>query len=144
MGDSGYLILRKVGTHLEELFKSEDLQHEFNLPYQVGTKGDNPQKAHVESHILYPGDIIILATDGLWDNVENEIIKEIIGNNQRETQAELDIIARKIATVAHENSMDTKKFSPFAAKAWDKGYALTGGKLDDITVIVAQVMASML
>ena len=95
---------------LEEIFQSVDLIHDFNLPYQVGTQGDDPRKAHCESHVLHPGDLIILATDGLWDNIVPDEMKRIIEfcmkANAETTSSLLNEIAKTLATAARRNSVD--------------------------------------
>eukprot|EP01022_Parablepharisma_sp_SALTPOND_P013276 TRINITY_DN17658_c1_g1_i2.p3 TRINITY_DN17658_c1_g1~~TRINITY_DN17658_c1_g1_i2.p3 ORF type:complete len:151 (+),score=9.88 TRINITY_DN17658_c1_g1_i2:998-1450(+) len=108
MGDSGYIIYRKVGKKLEEVFHSEDLQHDFNLPYQVGTGGDNPRMAHRDSHTLYPGDLVVLATDGLWDNVRTEEVRRVIEDCLKkygDTNC-LSKMASELATLARKNSLN--------------------------------------
>lgn len=78
IGDSGYMLLRKEGLDLVKLFRSKEQQHSFNFPFQVGTGGDDPAKADSEIHDVRDGDIIILASDGLWDNVFDMKVIELI------------------------------------------------------------------
>ena len=60
------------------IFKSQDMLHEFNMPYQVGTQGDHPSKAEENEHDIRKTDIIVMGTDGLFDNMYiGDIIKEI-------------------------------------------------------------------
>ncbi len=64
IGDSIYMILRyKEGKYLK-LYKSKDLSHKFNHPFQLGIRGDDPEKSVVAKHDLDINDIIILGTDG--------------------------------------------------------------------------------
>ena len=44
LGDSGYMLLRKSGLDLVQVFRSVEQTHGFNFPYQVGTGGDDPAK----------------------------------------------------------------------------------------------------
>lgn len=44
LGDSGYMLLRKSGFDLVQVFKSKEQTHSFNFPFQVGTGGDDPAK----------------------------------------------------------------------------------------------------
>ena len=66
MGDSLYMIARYniEDKKFVKFFKSEDQSHRFNHPFQLGTNGDDPSKAKIESHDVRDRDIIILATDG--------------------------------------------------------------------------------
>lgn len=108
MGDSEYVIYRPTTKGLEEIFHSEGLQHEFNLPYQVGTRGDDPCKAPCLSHTLYPGDIILVATDGLWDNLETDYIKGITENYLKEEVdgGRLHELAITLGKEAHKKAMN--------------------------------------
>ena len=45
LGDSGYLLLRKTDSELKTLYRSQEQTHGFNFPFQIGTSGDNPEKA---------------------------------------------------------------------------------------------------
>lgn len=68
------MILRKQetaeeGEKLVIIHETKEQQHSFNFPYQVGTNGDNPNKGDATSHTVEHGDIIIVGTDGLWDNM---------------------------------------------------------------------------
>jgi hypothetical protein len=68
VGDSCYLILRYDTNQSKfyKIFMSEEQMHSklFNTPYQIGKKGDDPEKAITHSHDLKNNDLIILATDG--------------------------------------------------------------------------------
>jgi len=50
LGDSGYMILRKNGLDLVNVFQTKEQQHQFNFPFQVGTGGDDPAKADDQLH----------------------------------------------------------------------------------------------
>jgi protein phosphatase PTC7 len=69
LGDSGYLLLRKSGLDLVSVFRSKEMQHSFNFPFQVGTGGDDPQKAKEQVHSVRDKDILVVGTDGLFDNL---------------------------------------------------------------------------
>ena len=156
LGDSGYLILRPIVKEdkidFSIIFKSEEQTHGFNFPYQVGEGGDDPNSADVKLHDIQQMDIVILATDGLWDNLNNDQILTIM-KKYYEIQAEevkkenINISttlllhpkkASEIITYTAEHvSLDQNYKSPFSIRS--KGLYL-GGKHDDITVIVAQVI----
>ena len=75
IGDSGFMILRKVktshGNNLKVVFQSKEQYRAFNYPYQVGTNGDNPMiYAGVSSHNIKNNDIIVCGSDGLFDNLD--------------------------------------------------------------------------
>ena len=81
------------------------------------------------------GDLLIMGSDGLWDNLfEDEILACVEGNYSAEE------IARRMAKAAHEKSLG-KKQTPFEVEAVlaHGSCAWRGGKEDDITVIAAWI-----
>ena len=116
MGDSGYMVLRKVENKWECIFRSEDLVHAFNYPRQVGTLGDDPKTAHCESHVLLADDLIVLATDGLWDNVwEQDVLAMVEGCAKTPgmgVERHLDAIASELANAALRNSVNWYALGP--------------------------------
>ena len=51
------------------IHESKSHQHSFNFPYQIGTHGDDPSCAVFEKLKVQKGDIVVMGTDGLFDNV---------------------------------------------------------------------------
>lgn len=135
LGDSGFMVIR--GNDI--VFRSKEQQHSFNFPYQLGTgSADMPSHAVSINVNIQPGDLVILGTDGLWDNLYDDEIVEVT------TQAtEPATIAQLIARQAHAAASSKALISPFAKAARENGYPLaTGGKMDDISVVVARVVLS--
>jgi len=135
LGDSGFMVMR--GNDI--LFRSKEQQHSFNFPYQLGTgSADTPAHAVRITVNIQPGDLIIVGTDGLWDNLFDDEITEIVSQ-----ASEPMTIAQLIARQAHETAASKAVISPFAKAARENGYPLaTGGKMDDISVVVARVVLS--
>lgn len=142
IGDSGYMILRPKPEQTEKLsliYRSTEQQHSFNFPFQIGSQGDHPSVAFPQSHQVQKGDILVLGTDGLFDNLFDEnIISEVEGYLAKSPFSASEI-AQKIALSAYKKSLDSKWPSPFALNARKAGYRTNGGKSDDITVVVARV-----
>jgi protein phosphatase PTC7 len=139
IGDSCYMILRKGDTgNYDLLFKSEEQSHGFNIPYQVGKSGDNPTHAKTNRHQIQNNDLIILATDGIWDNLSVSQIMDIINKHISES-GDISKLANKLAKEAETLSWDKSYNSPFAQKAREKNIVYYGGKPDDITIIIGQV-----
>ncbi len=83
------------------------------------------------------GDMIIAATDGASDNLfPAETAKIAITLKRRGGDAHM--IAGGLAHYARKQAEDTERLSPFALGAQQHGHNIKGGKLDDITVVVAQ------
>lgn len=135
LGDSGFMVVR--GTDI--VFRSKEQQHSFNFPYQLGTgSADMPYHAVNITVNILPGDLIIVGTDGLWDNLYDD---EIVETTTQATDPMT--IAQLIARQAHISASSKTIISPFAKAARENGYPLaTGGKMDDISVIVARVVLS--
>lgn len=121
-------------------FQSKEQQHSFNFPYQLGSNGDNPYFAKTDAFKIFENDIIILASDGLWDNLFiNRVIFEV-NRIIEKFGRDLKMISDRLANLAFEHSLDKGYFSPFEKQARKNGKGFKGGKSDDITVVVAQVV----
>jgi len=88
--------------------------------------------------IVKNNDVIVLATDGMYDNLFPNQILEILDRNVKKGFCVLDI-AKDLARTAFDISLDPKCDTPFAQEARKYGYHYTGGKSDDICVIVSKV-----
>jgi hypothetical protein len=133
----------------EAIFRSEEQQHSFNFPFQLGTGSrDLPKDAQVFAVKVKEGDIIIVGSDGLFDNVFDDEILDIVSGvvDKPSTGGDLslrsqpkditDALLRKAREVA-EDSRTTS--SPFQSRAIQEGLYYQGGKLDDCTVLAAIV-----
>lgn len=142
LGDSGYMLLRKSGLDLIEVFKSKEQQHSFNFPFQIGTGGDDPAKGDEKTHTLEDRDILVVASDGLFDNLFNVKIIDLVRPFIRDQNDIMDpaLVAEMIAKEAEKYSHNQNYTSPFAKGAREQFYDYRGGKPDDVTVIVAQVI----
>jgi protein phosphatase PTC7 len=102
LGDSGFLHLRLNAVQSA----SEPQIHAFNTPYQLSIippslqrraslfgshqLSDLPKDAEVSRHRLQHGDVLILASDGLWDNVFNQDLLRIVSQAMTRTGAWID------------------------------------------------------
>ncbi|KAJ1303932.1 hypothetical protein OPQ81_008343 [Rhizoctonia solani] len=111
--------------------RSEDMQHSFNFPYQLGPHSSTTPRADaqlIKSKVI-PGDIVILASDGLGDNLwDEEVLSEVARFQSGEA------LARKAKKAAEGN-----KDVPFGVRGRAAGVSFVGGKTDDISVVVAIV-----
>eukprot|EP00871_Galdieria_phlegrea_P003795 jgi/Galph1/4416/GphlegSOOS_G3073.1 len=66
VGDSGLVVLRNNTI----MYRTEEQQHYFNCPYQLGCdSADTVQMGQSIDFCVKEGDIIVLGTDGLFDNL---------------------------------------------------------------------------
>ncbi|KAI9740334.1 MAG: hypothetical protein M1834_004913 [Cirrosporium novae-zelandiae] len=90
LGDSGYIQIRLNAVHQA----SKPQTHEFNTPYQLSlippqmrfqmalfggsVLSDLPVDADVTNLQLQHGDVVVFATDGVWDNLNAQDILKIV------------------------------------------------------------------
>ncbi|KAL9642323.1 hypothetical protein ABK040_007321 [Willaertia magna] len=162
LGDSGCSIYRKIKKNdnnsidnnnetYECVFQSEELQHYFNCPYQLGivptemmdtTYHDIPEDGIEEDFQLKENDIIIIATDGVWDNLFHSDIIEILNHHYSNSNNTIDNnnntglnskeIAKEITIKARLKGEDENANTPFAEQS---NHRFIGGKLDDVTTV---------
>lgn len=136
IGDSGFLVVRNGKT----LAKSTPMQRGFNFPYQIGgvSEGDDPSLAETYEVSVSTGDAVVLATDGLFDNLyEREIVDVVHAGQKKGVKPEE--VAMWLVKLAQSMGIETHGRSPFSDAAMAAGYSYTGGKLDDVTVVVSYV-----
>ncbi|KAK6504128.1 hypothetical protein TWF506_002338 [Arthrobotrys conoides] len=182
LGDSGFVILRGGRVH----HTSQPQTHAFNTPFQLSVIplevieqarkfggpipiSDRPRDAHVDIHDLQHGDVLIFATDGLWDNLSAQDVLRLVSNEMVsaggwietpdhgiQTGEDLSrlvdedgektsiqgVIAKKVASKAKDMSVNTKVDGPFAkeVRRYFPGEVYHGGKRDDICVLCCVVV----
>ncbi|CAK7220345.1 Protein phosphatase 2C 7 [Sporothrix eucalyptigena] len=99
LGDSGYIQLRLNAVHT----CSEPQTHAFNTPYQLSMippnilarmaafggaqLSDEPRDAEVTRLDLRHGDVLVFASDGVWDNLFNQDILQLVSRSMMATGA---------------------------------------------------------
>ncbi|XP_021838413.1 probable protein phosphatase 2C 62 isoform X2 [Spinacia oleracea] len=133
IGDSGFVLIRN-GTVFQ---KSSPMVHEFSFPYAIGLGDDLVEDAE-EYHIdLEDGDVIVTATDGLFDNLYEQEIASMV-SRAVEVGMSLQNLAELLASKAEEVGRSDTARSPFADAVQAAGHSgYSGGKLDHVTVIVS-------
>lgn len=81
------------------------------------------------------GGIVVLGTDGLFDNVFNHGIEYLVSTEPKK-------LATKIAKMAKGFSKRWFKVTPYSIAKSKDGKISIGGKQDDITVVVMHIVAS--
>ncbi|KAG5623792.1 hypothetical protein H5410_009010 [Solanum commersonii] len=76
VGDSGFVVIREGII----VYKSKVQQSRFNCPFQLGngSTSDDPNIAEKISVTVIAGDVTVLGTDGLFDNVHDFELEAIV------------------------------------------------------------------
>eukprot|EP00877_Chromochloris_zofingiensis_P001395 jgi/Chrzof1/11256/Cz05g29190.t1 len=143
LGDSGFFVIgTKPGSDQWSIkFRTPQLEHEFGRPYQLGHHkyANRPEDADLATFPVLKGDVIVMGSDGLLDNLsETEMLDEVV--RLRRQKASPSQMVQRLAKLAFDSSMDKKKSTPYskaATEAFDMVFS--GGKPDDITVLVAYI-----
>lgn len=147
--DSGLAIYRNGRI----FFETAEQTLGFNYPYQLSSDlAEIPADADRGSIPIKQGDIIVIASDGLWDNLYHVEINTLLSSCVDSQE-----MAQKLTIAAYQASNDDKRWAPFGQKAVEGLYAdrnpddldwesetpplaeWMGGKPDDIAVIVGTV-----
>ncbi|GAB4817901.1 hypothetical protein N2152v2_004947 [Parachlorella kessleri] len=155
LGDCGVAVMRP-GEGV--VFRGEVQEHEFNMPYQMASPrflpmSNQPEEAQQYEVAVQPGDVVLLGSDGLFDNLWEHEMEELVQwqlqDLDRSTASSLDhaahALAAELAQRAHQHAQDPTYRSPFAVERHERVVhpfvrSITkplGGKLDDITCVVA-------
>lgn len=88
---------------------------------------------------MQPGDLIVVGTDGLWDNLFMDDCSKILKRCKSEGMGPLQI-SKVLGIFAQMKSLDTNAVTPFMLGARQSGlHYMGGGKPDDITIVVSVV-----
>lgn len=103
------------------------------------------------------GDVVVLATDGLYDNVFDDEICQVCTDTLRSlavgnpgglnySAMEAEIVAGAVARTAHAYAQNPHQRTPWSVAAsetglpWARFFTKGGGKMDDVTVVVGFVV----
>jgi protein phosphatase PTC7 len=147
LGDSGFLIYRP--SH-GIIFRTIEQQHYFNAPFQLmyigheyrkknpksseGLIVDHPRQALQGEIDVQVNDLVVLGTDGLFDNLFDDEIVSVL-----KEYVNLDEISKELLKGTYEKSQSLNVRTPFAINANKHGMYFSGGKQDDITIIIGRI-----
>lgn len=144
IGDSGFMVLRQGRV----VHRSEEQQHYFNTPFQLSLAppdqsghvlSDSPESADTLQFTVRNGDLILVGTDGLFDNMpDSMIVSELLKLENYDVES-MQRTANSLALQARRLAFDESYMSPFTIRAMENGIDALGGKPDDITVLLAAV-----
>ncbi|EIW73408.1 hypothetical protein TREMEDRAFT_73064 [Tremella mesenterica DSM 1558] len=161
VGDCALLLIRNG----QVVFRTVEMQHSFNFPMQLGTHSrDEPMKDAKRYDVgVDRGDVVILASDGLTDNLFDDEILEVLSefapplqnlphfinlhtppSTPPTTSNSLppfspQKVSEALAQRARNVSGQTTANTPFMHRAKEEGIDFVGGKRDDISVIVGVI-----
>ena len=163
LGDCGTKVVRDGVV----VFASKVQEHRFNQPYQLGSPRYHPSNVPDDAHrynvIVQPGDVIVMGSDGLWDNLWDHELEQLVaeelekikggvvsggGGDEKNgpRQEKMQELADRLAKVASKHSKDSRYTSPFAVEKHERLIPEAvrklmedpqGGKLDDVTAVAA-------
>ena len=146
-------------------YRSPPQEHDFGRPFQLGhhEATDKPSDAMLSTFFLENDDVIVVGTDGLWDNVSEKEILAVIENRIKSSSAstsssssssssslgsnqaflnkkEVDACAKELTQKAFEHANDRSRTTPYSLAATEHfDMVYNGGKKDDITVLVCKI-----
>ncbi|KAG0669045.1 Protein phosphatase 2C 7 [Maudiozyma exigua] len=160
---NGTLTIANLGDSWCGVFRNEKLTYQtkfqtvgFNAPYQLAIIPDamlkeaearggsyiqnKPADADEYNFQLEKNDIVIIATDGVTDNIATDDIEIFLRDKKQEISSNMQNVANDFVRDVVKLSRDPNYPSVFAqeiSKLYGKEYR--GGKEDDITVVMVQV-----
>lgn len=164
IGNSIFIVMRRGMV----VFQATEMRHEFNRSFEIGRDVGGNYGALTEDmeFELQKNDIVIMASDGLWDNVfTNEVCETALGalcacavsgmprglqsqSAERSEFYDYAIAANAICQALLRNALlASQKGSgntPFAERAFRAGHTMLGGRLDDISIICAIVVSNQM
>mmetsp|Transcript_33782 Transcript_33782/g.50416 ORF Transcript_33782/g.50416 Transcript_33782/m.50416 type:complete len:551 (-) Transcript_33782:189-1841(-) len=136
LGDSVLLVLRDGKV----VSRTKEIVHFFDCPYQLAEDSpDRPVDSTLLKTRVYPGDVIIAGSDGVFDNLADDEIIRIVYSCPEKSNA----MARKIIEQSRIVSLDKEAPTPYAKSAkgrrgYDSYAKGLGGKVDDISCVVVR------
>ncbi|KAM7259468.1 hypothetical protein ACFE04_015209 [Oxalis oulophora] len=114
VGDCGLRVIRQGRI----IFSTTPQEHYFDCPYQLSSEavGQTYLDAKVSSVKLVEGDLLVMGSDGLFDNTFDDEIVATVANISDVTTA-----AKALADLASNHSTDSNFDSPYTMEARAKG-----------------------
>jgi len=159
-GDSAIAIFRpciRLNTRREQVlyprivYRSVEQTHYFNCPYQLNNEETMKKlPADLLNVTVQDGDIVVCATDGLFDNIYDSSIQLEVSklwfkirdahSSTRKYEQILHDFAKSLSQQAQTVGSDPNAKTPFEEHARKESVRDPGGgKLDDVTVVVGLV-----
>lgn len=145
IGENGFLQALNVGDSAcyvvrdgKVTAKTREISHYWECPYQLSEDSPDQPKDGTKLNVeLIPGDIILMGSDGVFDNVNDDQLLELVAKSPVVKPTSL---AKKVCDLSRKISLDKTAVTPYSKQAQRRGDADfrdgLGGKLDDVSCIV--------
>merc|ERR1711879_520996 len=126
----------------EVIYHSIESENYYGCPVQIGSNNDAEtviQGAELNVMQVKPGDWILVASDGVFDNILGEDLLRIL--NKRDNSAtEIRNKCLGVVGKVYENTMDPDSDTPYSrATSSELNMLYHGGKDDDTTCILIRI-----
>jgi protein phosphatase PTC7 len=144
IGENGFLQALNIGDSYcvvirdgKVTAKTREISHYWECPYQLSEDSPDRPKDGTKLNVeLIPGDIIIMGSDGVFDNVNDDLLLELV----TKSPAKATQLAKKICDLSRKQSLDNNSETPYAKQAQRRGdpdfRTGLGGKVDDVSCVV--------
>lgn len=157
LGDSKIVVIRQSSGEI--IYRTEEQWHWFDCPRQLGSNSPDTPKDNGVTDIIdcEEDDIVVAVSDGVSDNLwEHEMATNICesikkeesvllgeawhsreGGKNEDALKAMRRVAGELVRASRVIAEDPFAESPFMERAVEEGLPAEGGKLDDISVVVA-------
>jgi protein phosphatase PTC7 len=145
IGESGFLQALNVGDSCcmvirdgKVTAKTREISHYWECPYQLSEDSPDQPKDGTKLNVeLISGDLVIMGSDGVFDNVNDDQLLDLVTESPTVKPTPL---AKKICDLSRKVSLDKTVVTPYSKQAQRRGDEDfrdgLGGKLDDVSCIV--------
>ena len=144
IGENGFLQALNVGDSYcivvrdgKITAKTREISHYWECPYQLSEDSpDRPRDGTKLNVELIPGDVVIMGSDGVFDNVNDGLLLDLVSKAPTKATP----LAKKICDLSRKQSLDKDSETPYAKQAQRRGdpdyRSGLGGKVDDVSCVV--------
>ena len=144
IGENGFLQVLNVGDSAAMVIrngrvsaKTRELSHYWECPYQLSEDSPDRPKDGTKLNVeLIAGDVIVMGSDGIFDNLSDDEILDVVESSPKRSSA----LAKKLVDLSRKRSLDPNAKTPYARQAQRRGDQDfkdgVGGKVDDASCVV--------
>ena len=145
IGENGFLQALNIGDSLcmvvrdeKVVAKTREISHYWECPYQLSDDSPDRPKDGTKLNVeLIAGDLVIMGSDGIFDNVSDDMLLDLVAKNAKLKPNQL---SKKICELSRKQSLDAQAVTPYGKQAQRRGDPTfkngLGGKVDDASCIV--------